>query len=424
MRDAADAAETPFAASESQPRRLNDLAAALALAAMWKGRDPAYVAESMLDVLGSMLRLDGAQAHLPELSPDHPALEAEWPSSGARRRGLAPALLEPVASEAGPVPSVTVVEVDADPAVGERWRVARVSHPVLVAPWWIAAASQRPDFPTHEERFLLRAVVEQAAIAIEGTILLARERAAIRTRDDFLAAAAHDLKTPLAAMKGYAQLLQRLAARADPALPDQVLQGLAQIDASATKMTRQVDELLDVAQLRAGETLTLRRRPTDLVALTRRAVAAHQESARHHDLRLEVGLAELKGQWDEARVERVVDNLIGNAVKYSAARSPLGTRQGVVLVSVHRDGESAVLTVRDNGIGIPAGDLPHIFERFRRGANVGSSIGGSGIGLASARQIVEQHGGTIAAESGEPGTDGVVGGSTFTVRLPLEPERV
>lgn len=89
---------------------------------------------------------------------------------------------------------------------------------------------------------------------------------------------------------------------------------------------------------------------------------------------------------------------------------------------VHADGDSAVLTVRDNGIGIPAADLPHIFERFRRGANVGSSIGGSGIGLASAQQIVEQHGGTIVAESGAPGTGGAGGGSTFTVRLPLEPD--
>jgi signal transduction histidine kinase len=107
----------------------------------------------------------------------------------------------------------------------------------------------------------------------------------------------------------------------------------------------------------------------------------------------------------------VLGNLLGNAVKYS----PAG---GEVAVRVVRERDAggrawAVVAVRDQGIGIPVADLPHVFERYRRGSNVGGRIVGSGVGLAGARQIVEQHGGTIAVAS-EEGR-----GSTFSLRLPL-----
>jgi signal transduction histidine kinase len=112
------------------------------------------------------------------------------------------------------------------------------------------------------------------------------------------------------------------------------------------------------------------------------------------------------GRWDRARLERVVDNLVSNAVKYS----PGG---GAVEVSVVQDGRWAILTVRDQGIGIPPGDLHRVFERFARGGNVGG-IPGSGVGLAAVRHIAEQHGGTVAVESAEGR------GTTVTVRLPLD----
>jgi signal transduction histidine kinase len=102
----------------------------------------------------------------------------------------------------------------------------------------------------------------------------------------------------------------------------------------------------------------------------------------------------------------VLTNLLQNAIKYS----PAG---GEILVTVQREDDSAVLGVRDHGLGIPAADQPHIFERFRRGANVRGSIGGTGIGLAGVRSLVESHGGTVGFESQEGS------GSTFRVRLPL-----
>jgi len=118
------------------------------------------------------------------------------------------------------------------------------------------------------------------------------------------------------------------------------------------------------------------------------------------------GDAEIVGELDCQRLERVLLNLLTNAVKYS----PDG---GDVEITVAKDGPVAVLAVRDSGIGIPAADLPHIFERFYRASNVGDQQRGTGLGLAGVQQIVEQHGGQIRAASG-PGA-----GSTFTVRLPL-----
>jgi signal transduction histidine kinase len=110
------------------------------------------------------------------------------------------------------------------------------------------------------------------------------------------------------------------------------------------------------------------------------------------------------------RLDRVLDNLLSNAIKFS----PNGG--GITVAVAHEDvvgGPWAVVAVRDQGLGIPAADLPRVFERFRRARNVEGRIGGTGIGLASVRQIVEQHGGAITVESVEGA------GSTFTVRLPL-----
>jgi signal transduction histidine kinase len=89
-----------------------------------------------------------------------------------------------------------------------------------------------------------------------------------------------------------------------------------------------------------------------------------------------------------------------------------------VVVAVAQEGDEAVLRVRDEGVGVPAADLPRLFERFHRGANVVGRIGGAGIGLADVHQVVAEHGGAVAVESREPDARGRGGGSTFTVRLP------
>jgi signal transduction histidine kinase len=142
------------------------------------------------------------------------------------------------------------------------------------------------------------------------------------------------------------------------------------------------------------------------VALVREVAAAQQAATQLHEIVVEATVPELVGHWDAVRLERVVDNLLANAVKFSP-------RGGRITLSLAREHERAVLRVSDQGLGIPPEDLPHIFEWFQRGSNVAGRIAGSGVGLAAARLIVSQQGGVLQAES----TEGQ--GSTFTLALPL-----
>jgi PAS domain S-box-containing protein len=264
---------------------------------------------------------------------------------------------------------------------------------------------------------IIRDVTERARAEVERAEVLAREQAAraaaqeaVRVRDSLLATISHDLKTPLVSIKGLTQYLQRSLDRQGRA-DDRLTRTLAGIDQAVSRMTTMLDELVDISLLQAGHTVPLAREPVDLVALARAVVAEQRQATECPTLVLEATTSALIGRWDGARLERVLTNLIGNAVKYS----PNG---GTVTVRVGGEADDAghawaVLEVHDQGLGIPATDLPHIFESFRRGGNVPGHIPGMGIGLASARQIVAQHGGQIHAAS----TEGH--GSTFTIRLPL-----
>jgi PAS domain S-box-containing protein len=249
-------------------------------------------------------------------------------------------------------------------------------------------------------------LARRAAVAIDNARLYRQLQDSLRTRDEFLSSASHDLKNPLAAIKGLAQLLQRRAARGEIVDFEQVKDGLTRIDTATTKMTAIVDELLDIAKLQMGRPLDLERRPMDLIGAARAVANEQQQQSRRHTITVEAPEDHLLGAWDPVRVERVLGNLVSNAVKYS----PAG---GTITVSVRQEDGWAVIDVLDHGIGIPAADLPYIFERFRRGSNVIGRIDGTGIGLAATRHIVEQHGGSITAESVEGS------GTRFTVRLPI-----
>jgi signal transduction histidine kinase len=176
-------------------------------------------------------------------------------------------------------------------------------------------------------------------------------------------------------------------------------------------MLRMIDELVDFGRLQSGQPLTLNRQSVNLVALARQVADEYQQTTTHHSIQVEASQPELFGYWDPIRLERVLGNLLSNAIKYSPDR-------GQVTVTVTREdaesGSWAILKVRDQGIGIPAADLPHIFEQFHRAANTVGQIKGTGIGLSSACRIVELHGGAIEVES-ELGQ-----GSTFMVRLPIQ----
>ncbi len=243
----------------------------------------------------------------------------------------------------------------------------------------------------------------------------AREQAedALEARNAFLSSVSHDLKTPLTSIKGNAQMLQLRIKRGALSSPQDIArlqQSLETIEGSVKKMRTMIDDLLDLAQLQAGQKLEFDTNEENLVALVERVVQEQQATTTKHQLLFQPTVSELLVSIDEIRLERVVGNLLNNAIKYS----PVGGEITIRLLQEHREtSDWAVLTLQDQGIGIPAADLPHIFEPFRRADNSKGKIQGTGVGLTSAAQIIEQHAGTITVESEE----GV--GTLFTIRIPL-----
>jgi PAS domain S-box-containing protein len=238
--------------------------------------------------------------------------------------------------------------------------------------------------------------------------LLARERAET-AKVQLVDAMAHDLGGPLTVIRGQGQLLRRRLTRGEVD-PERVASSLEAIDQAVERARLLISDLTDVARLESDRPLDLNCAEVDLAELTATAVASFEGANGEVTLALESCSEPVVGWWDANRITRVLENLLANAIKYS----PAG---GTVITRVARDekGEdiAGVVMISDQGVGIPADDLPHIFERFHRGRNVQGRIAGTGLGLWGSRRIVEQHGGTIAIASVEGS------GTTVTVRLPL-----
>ena len=170
-----------------------------------------------------------------------------------------------------------------------------------------------------------------------------------------------------------------------------------------------VDELMDLARRDATDPAALHREPVDLVGLVASVLDGYRVSNDRHIFVVDPGIDSLVGQWDRDRIERAVDNLVNNAIKFS----PHGGRISASISEVRSaEKHEAVLTIADEGVGIPDDEHAAIFTRFRRGSNA-ANVPGSGVGLWSVRRIIEEHGGTLAVRSrvGE--------GSTFTICLPI-----
>jgi signal transduction histidine kinase len=290
--------------------------------------------------------------------------------------------------------------------------------PLQVADHRTGALSVRTYAPrqwTDDDVQTLTLLAAQIAPALEAARLYERTRAAqlqaeaaIKLRDEVLAGVSHDLAGPLARIRLYAELIETESANVEPLATAEQLHAWSQrIIAATNTMKVLMQELLDVARVQMGQALMLDLRQTDLVTLAQRLAGELQAAGQRVTLRS--SLDELDGWWDEARLSRVLSNLLENALNYS----PAGTGVDILIDEVLETGfEMALVRVRDRGRGIPAEDLPRVFERFYRGSNVGEKTTGSGLGLAVARQIVEQHGGTIGIES-RPG-----GGTIVSLRLP------
>jgi signal transduction histidine kinase len=219
-----------------------------------------------------------------------------------------------------------------------------------------------------------------------------------RRKDEVLSLVSHELRNPLSAMRGYVQLASRKPISSSGIT---VKDTLARIDGQVSLMARLVSDLYDLASTRRGQ-LPLHRERCDLAALTREV--ARRFGTLYPTLAIRTrGPDAIPGELDAQRIEQLVTNLVGNAVKYAGERC-------CVQIELATDGARALLTVADDGPGIPPEKLPRIFEAFERGEE---DKPGLGLGLALCREIARAHGGEIEAES-ELGQ-----GTTIRVRLEL-----
>lgn len=225
---------------------------------------------------------------------------------------------------------------------------------------------------------------------------------AIQVRDDFLSIASHELKTPLTPLSTWLQLIQRRLKAGQSIDPSWVTKARSSLD----RLASLINDLLDASRVQARR-LTIRLEPVSLSeVVSRQAAAAETLSERHRFVTSRTEQA-VWVMGEEARLEQVLNNLIENAIKYS----PKGGTVGVTLAV--ENGE-AVVSVADQGVGIPPDQLGRLFDRFFRARNISAaSYGGLGLGLYIVRDIIDHHGGRVWVES-EPGV-----GSTFYVALPL-----
>jgi signal transduction histidine kinase len=258
----------------------------------------------------------------------------------------------------------------------------------------------RPPAFTDDVVRVLEPVAEQAALVLRSQQLL-QEAAHVqalaevtRLKNDFLSVVAHDVRTPLTTILLNVEMMQQSNGTDGTAS-----RRLASLHSEAIRLRDLVEEYLGL--MRAEEDQELRPGTHDLVQVVRENLDRMPEAADR--VRLS-GDESLIGEFDERRISQLVENLVGNALKYSDAD---------VEVELHASGTEVALEVRDRGIGIPDADLPRLFERFHRGTNTDDRRhSGMGLGLYICRQVAEAHGGTISVSSR------VDEGTQFVVRLP------
>jgi signal transduction histidine kinase len=248
-------------------------------------------------------------------------------------------------------------------------------------------------------------LARHSAAAVDNARLFREVQQAVSIRDVFLSVAGHELRTPLTALKLQLQLVERLAKADGPVDLLRVAAAGTSAVRQADRLERLINELLDVSRIVAGK-VRLDFQEVDLAALAREVADRFGEELARAGctLRFEAG-ENVVGRWDPARLDQVLTNLLGNAIKYG--------KGSALEVTVERLGGEARLSVRDHGIGIAPEHQARIFGRFERAVSE-RHYGGLGLGLWIAREVVDSLGGSIRCESG------LGQGSTFTVVLPLQ----
>jgi PAS domain S-box-containing protein len=278
-------------------------------------------------------------------------------------------------------------------------------------------------FDERTER-IIGGIAAQAAVAIDNArlyeasqqaaaerkVLLDSERQAraeaertSQMKDEFLATLSHELRTPLTAILGWAQVLRRGSRD-----QDDLHRGLQTIERNARVQAQLIEDLLDMSSITSGK-VQLEMLPLAPAAIAAAAIDTVLPAAEAKHIHIERDFDRAPGMvsGDANRLQQIIWNLLTNALKFTP-------RGGTVTVGVRREGDQIAISVADSGIGIAAGFLDHVFERFRQAdATTTRKHGGLGLGLSIVKHLVEQHGGTVSAAS-----DGEGRGACFTVRLP------
>lgn len=256
-----------------------------------------------------------------------------------------------------------------------------------------------------DDQALVTDIAQRIALAIDNQQLYQEARLATNMREKFISIASHEIRSPLAAVSGNAQLLQR---RVPPGavMSQGDWQRLQIIEEQVDRCTYLLNDLLAVSTLQRGK-VSLKQTTLDLAALVQEFVEKLQPTLGQRKIEVVGGDIQLLLIGDPLRIEQVLRNLLDNAIKYSPVDRP-------VRVELQQQGRDAVISVADEGIGIPSEALPHLFEVFYRAKNAQRQhIAGTGLGLFIVREIVALHAGTVQVSSREGE------GSIFTVRLPL-----
>jgi PAS domain S-box-containing protein len=365
----------------------------------------------ILDANGGLQQL--AVAHVDPAKRD---LAIEWRRKWPPRPGSTPYR---VVQSGQPelIPEITDAMIDAGTPEPEQRRVVRALglRLAMVVPLIVG---QKPfgavTFATAESArrygaediILANEIARRASLAVENARAYTDAQGAIQTRDNFLAIASHELRTPLSGLTMLMSSLVRAAhdGRLAQMSPDALRERLQRADRQTKQLVRLVDRLLDVTRLSSRD-VTLDREPTDLAEIVLDVISRLEDAAVEMRSRIEPRIAgPTVGRWDRSRLDQVVTNLVGNALKYAG-----GTPVVVSLSSPAPD--HVVLTVQDEGPGIAPENQERIFGQYQRAASKG---GGMGLGLWLVKRIVTAHGGTVTLES-TPGS-----GATFTVTLPVE----
>ncbi len=259
-----------------------------------------------------------------------------------------------------------------------------------------------------DDLHLMEELARRAAMAIDNAMLYREAKQAVRDRDQFLSIAAHELRTPVSSIKGYAQMLLRAQGKGDiPA--ERLKRSLETINSSSDRLTLLTSDLLDVSRIRLGQ-LPLRRTRIDFASKVSSVIQQYQDATTDtHRVDLTVGPGDYTIRADTDRIDQILTNLLENAAKYS----PDDDR---IVLNLRVEDRQIRLSVQDFGIGLPRGGAKGIFEPFERASNALShGLPGLGLGLYICRGLIERHGGEIWAESA-----GEDEGTTFFVTIPTD----